>query len=136
LKNKPISIKAVAILITGVAIAFLFSCKKKTTQTTSTPAQPLPAVASFSVNIIPIFNASCNAGGCHGTSSPAAGLDLTTASAYSSLFAKNEIYTANPSGSNLYLEISNGEMPQAKAALSSYQTQLVLEWIQQGAKNN
>lgn len=119
-----------------MATAFLHSCKKATT-TTSPPQQSLPAVVSFSINIVPIFTASCNSSGCHGATSPAAGLNLTPSSAYSSLMAKNETYTANPSGSNLYIEISNGEMPKPPAAsLSSYQQQLVLKWITQGAANN
>ena len=122
----------------GVATIFIFSCKKSTTQTTTTPpTQQLPAVVSFSTNVVPIFNANCNSSGCHAATAPAAGLNLTSTSAYSSLMAKNETYTINPTGSNLYIEIANGEMPKPPAAnLSSYNQQLVLKWIQQGALNN
>ena len=138
LKNKNVHIKAVAILLTGLATAFLFSCKKKTPQPAPDPyQQQLPAVVSFSTNIVPIFTASCNSSGCHGASSPAAGLNLTSSSAYSSLLANHETYTVNPSGSNLYIEINNGEMPKPPAAsLSSYNQQLILKWITPGANNN
>ena len=124
-------------LFMGVAATFIYSCKKSTTQTTTTPpAQQLPAVVSFSTNIVPVFNASCNSSGCHSATAPAAGLNLTPASAYSSLMAKNETYTVNPTASNLYIEIANGEMPKGGSPLSSYNQQLVLKWIQQGALNN
>jgi hypothetical protein len=139
LKNKNLHIKAVAVLLTGMVAAFLCSCEKKTVLPEPTPInqQTLPSVVSFSTNIVPIFTASCNSGGCHGASAPAAGLNLTPSSAYSSLMANHETYTVNPSGSNLYIEISNGEMPKPPAAsLSSYQQQLVLKWITQGAGNN
>ena len=138
LKNKNLHIKAVAILLTGLATAFLFSCKKKTPQPAPDPyQQQLPAVVSFSTNIVPIFTASCNSGGCHNATSPAANLNLTSSSAHSSLMSNHETYTVNPSGSNLYIEISNGEMPKPPAAnLSSYQQQLILKWITQGANNN
>ncbi len=132
--------KTVALLLAGVATVFFYSCEKdavQPNQTTSATQQTLPAVVSFSINIVPIFTASCNSTGCHGAASPAAGLNLTPPFAYSSLMAKHETYTANPSGSNLYIEISNGEMPKPPtASLSSYQQQLILEWITQGASNN
>ena len=125
-------------LYMGMVTALLFSCKKKTPQPAPNPnQQQLPAVVSFSANIVPIFTGSCISGGCHSASSPAAGLNLTSASAYSSLMSKQETYTVNPSGSNLYLEIANGEMPKLPASsLNSYQQQLVLKWITQGANNN
>ncbi len=140
MKVKKLYKKAVALLLAGVTTAFLHSCEKdkgQPYQTTTATQQALPTVVSFSVNIVPIFTASCNSSGCHSATSPAAGLNLTLASAYNSLIAKHEIYTANPSGSNLYLEISNGEMPKPPTpSLSNYQQQLVLEWITQGANNN
>ena len=119
--------------------AFLCSCKKSTTPTTTNttpPAQQLPAVVSFSTNIVPIFNSYCNSIGCHAATAPAAGLNLTPASAYGSLMAKHETYTVNPTGSNLYIEIANGEMPKGGPSLNNYNQQLILKWIQQGALNN
>lgn len=135
MNRKYLYTKAVTILLAGVITVFLIACKKKNTQTTTT-TQQLPATVSFSTHIMPVFNASCNSGGCHSASSPAAGLNLTAASAYSSLMAKHEINTANPSGSNLYIEITNGDMPKGASLLSSYDQQLVLKWITQGANNN
>ena len=130
--------KAVAILFIGVVTAFLFSCKKKDPQPAPDPyQQQLPSVVSFSTNVVPIFNSYCNSSGCHSATSPAAGLNLSPASAYTSLMAKHETYTVTPSGSNLYIEVTNGNMPIPPAAsLSSYNQQLILKWITQGTKNN
>lgn len=133
MKTKYLYRKIDAVLFTGVVIIFLFACTKD--KAIPSTAQLLPGVVSFSVNIIPIFNASCNSSPCHRAVSPSAGLDLTPTSAYSSLFAKHEIYTANPSGSHLYIEVSNGQMPPG-SGLGSYNQQLILKWIQQGANNN
>lgn len=127
--------RTVAILLTGVVTVFLCSCKKPTMATSVSQPQ-LPATVSFSTHIIPVFNSFCNSSGCHSSTSPAAGLNLTPASAYSSLMAKQETYTVNPSGSHLYIVITNGSMPKGATSLSSYDQQLVLKWIQQGALNN
>jgi hypothetical protein len=140
LKKKKSYIKVVAILFLGMATAFLLSCKKKPQDCGCPPSivtQPLPAVVSFSTNIVPIFTNYCSSSGCHSALSPASGLNLTATSAYGSLMAKHETYTVNPSGSNLYIEVTNGNMPKPPAtSLSSYEQQLILKWITQGAINN
>jgi hypothetical protein len=122
----------VAILI--VTNICLFSCKKKTS--TPSPTQSLPAVVSFSNDIMPVFNAHCNTSGCHGGGSPAAGLSLSQNVAYSQLFAKHEIDTTNVSNSNLYIEVASGQMPQTSGKLNDYNISLIQKWIQQKAKNN
>lgn len=87
---------------------------------------------SFSKEIIPYFNASCNMSGCHS----AGGIkpDLTPANAYTSLFAHNQIDTISPENSILYKKIKTG------GSMSNYsttsKTNMVLTWIKQGAKNN
>ena len=120
-----------AILI--ITSAYFFSCKKKTTPT---PTQSLPAVVSFNNDIMSVFNAHCNTSGCHSGGSPAAGLNLSQSVAYSQLFTKHEIDTANVSNSNLYIQVASGQMPQTGGKLSDYNISLILKWIQQKAKNN
>ena len=92
---------------------------------------PIPDVVSFSTDIIPIFNSSCNTGPCHSTGGESP--DLTAANAYQSLFDNNLIDTAQPENSILYQEISSGGM---KSYSTSSNTELILTWIKQGAKNN
>jgi hypothetical protein len=126
--------KQVLVAILIVMSACFFSCKKKTTSPSPTP--PLPAIVSFSNDIIPVFNAHCNTSGCHGSGSPAAGLNLSPSVAYSQLFTKHEIDTTNASNSNLYIEVASGQMPKAGGKLSDYNISLIQKWIQQKAKNN
>jgi len=125
-----------------MATAFLYSCSKDvgqlTPSTSQTTQQQLPSVVSFSNDIVPIFNSSCNNNPvCHTASYHAGTLDLAPLSAYNSLFAKHQVDTLNPSGSNLVIVINNGSMPlPPNMSLTNYQQQLILKWIQQMAKNN
>lgn len=125
--------KQVLVTILIVTSTCFFSCKKKTAPP---PTQTLPAVVSFSNDIMPVFNAHCNTSGCHGGGSPAAGLNLSQSVAYSQLFVKHEIDTTNASNSNLYIEVASGQMPQTGGKLSDYNISLIQKWIQQKAKNN
>jgi hypothetical protein len=93
---------------------------------------------SFQNDIIPIFNQQCNISGCHdGVTNPPQ-TDLTPANAYTDLFAKNQIDTLNPSQSNLYIRMTTTvplPMPPG-GLLPASQTNLILNWITEGAKNN
>ena len=94
---------------------------------------------SFSKDIIPVLNASCVLNSrCHfGANSTNQYVDLDSAVAYTTLFAKELISTANPSSSLLYVEVRSNEMPIAPIApLSATQQALILDWIKQGARNN
>jgi hypothetical protein len=99
------------------------------------PADPndtIPVVISFSADIQPIFDAGCNATGCH-----AAGAwdpDLSPGNAYQDLFAENLIDTIAPENSILYIEVAPGGAMDDYAKKNDYKT--ILSWIQQGAKNN
>ena len=125
--------KQVLVAILIVTSACFFSCKKKTAPT---PTQTLPAIVSFSNDIMPVFNAHCITSGCHVGGSPSAGLNLSQSVAYSQLFTKHEIDTTNASNSNLYIEVASGQMPQTGGKLSDYNIGLIQKWIQQKAKNN
>jgi len=88
---------------------------------------------SFSTQIIPIFNNSCIA--CHKTGGQAP--DLTAPNAYNSIKTMNLANTAAPATSKIYTEAL-----KANASVHGWkkytdpEAQLVLTWIQQGAKNN
>jgi len=97
----------------------------------------LPDTVSFSRDVIPVFNDHCNISGCHSGGSPAANLNLEPDVAYADLFAKHEIDTITPTNSVLYIQMNSSStiMPPT-GRLDDYTVNLVLKWIEQGAKNN
>ncbi len=86
----------------------------------------------FSTQIVPIFTAKCI--NCHkpGGESP----DLTAANAYNSLKSGNYYNTAAPATSLIYTYPSPTTTMHTWKKYSAGEAQLVLTWIQQGAKNN
>lgn len=91
---------------------------------------------SLQTDIIPIFDQYCNMSGCH--DGVAFAPDLTPANAYNDMFATNQIDTVNPELSKLYVRMTTTTplpMPTS-GLLDANKTNLVLEWITQGAKNN
>jgi hypothetical protein len=124
--------------IAVIAVIVLFSTM--TAISCTNKSNPTPAV-SFSKDIIPVFIASCALNSsCHlGANSTNLGINLDSSDAYNSIVSKNLISTTNPSSSLLYVEIEGAqpEMPKyPNAPLSTSQQALILDWIQQGAKNN
>lgn len=121
----------VAILM-GLVVVQSVSCKYDDVL----PLEPDPGVQiSFSEDIIPIFNASCNFSGCHTSGGPAP--DLRAGTAYEALFAGSYIDTLQPLNSELYLWMAgerDQDMPPQGTNLSYVAT--VKLWIEQGAKNN
>jgi len=99
-----------------------------------------PAVTktvSFKTDLIPIFDKSCNMAGCHNTGGKQP--DLTTAKAYASLTIGNYLNLASPDQSVVYLYLvgkKTPQMPLGAANNPSNLNNLMLAWIQQGAKNN
>ncbi|MFN3841225.1 MAG: hypothetical protein ACK4RF_11025 [Cyclobacteriaceae bacterium] len=98
------------------------------------PQQPDVGTVSFSNDIIPIFNSSCNVTGCHnGTQVP----DLRPANAYNSLTAGGYVNTGNPEASELYQWMSgNRGLPMPPGGSNNTYNAYVLAWIQQGALDN
>ena len=92
---------------------------------------PIVTKVSFSGDVVPIFNSSCNFSGCH--SAGAVPPDLTPGGAYESLFANNMVDTENPTGSILYTSMNNGSM---KKYSTPDKTKIILAWIEQGALDN
>lgn len=90
---------------------------------------------SFSGDLIPIFNASCNAVGCHNTGGESP--DLTAANAYNQLNGQDLINRNNPSASGLYRWMTGAEgLPMPVSGSNPEYNALVLAWIQQGALDN
>ncbi len=119
----------IQLLLMCICLVILSACEYDYVKYEITPA---PDNVSFSNDIMPIFNSSCNMGGCHNGSGPSP--DLTPAGAYDDLFAENLIDTISPANSQLVIKL-NG--PGTHDGRSEPQQRVLIEgWIEQGAKDN
>lgn len=84
----------------------------------------------FSTQIVPIFTNKCVS--CHKAGGQAP--DLSAAKAYSSINNSSFINTTTPASSKIYA--FPGSSSHAWTGYSAAEAQLILTWIQQGAKNN
>ena len=109
---------------------FLSACTTKTIEVSTTTIPP--GNISFSTQVVPIFTKSCAFTGCHA----AGGVNpnLSPTAAYSSLTTLHLLDTVAPAQSVLYMKITSGTMSQYIQSASD--VQIILKWIQQGAKNN
>lgn len=115
------------VIATFIILSF-GSCVKDTIQpVVENPS--LNANISFASQIQPEFTSKCTS--CHGGSIAP---DLRETYSYSALFANGQIDTVTPANSTLYTKIKTG------GSMESYTNQAfankVLNWIDQGAKNN
>ena len=93
--------------------------------------EPLPPVTDtvhYSTDIQGIWNKDCN--GCHGAGMTAP--DLSAANSYNALMNGGFVNTADPASSKIYTEMTGGMAQYTNTSDAN----LVLVWIQQGAKNN
>jgi hypothetical protein len=96
----------------------LFSCKKSETKSNSIASNYAPTCSSaksFSADVLPLINSSCNTSGCH-----------STYSNYSQI---------NAAKTSIRSRIVNGSMPK-NATFSNAQKDVVVCWIDAGAPNN
>ena len=126
---------ATSVLLKSLLIVFLgfvVSCKyDETIRMTPDPGIPV----SFSEDVIPIFNASCNVTGCHNGSGPAP--DLRVQNAYDALWDGGYIDTMMPDQSELYLwMLGLRGLPMPVQGSNATYNSTVLGWISQGALNN
>ncbi len=91
----------------------------------------VPDSVSFALNIIPIFNKSCNTSGCHSKSGTPP--DLSEQNAYTSLIFFGYINTDFPEESIIYQKITTGTMKQHA---SDQDRALIIKWINQSALDN
>jgi hypothetical protein len=108
-------------------------CYKDVISPGSDPNGP-PQFVSFSGDLIPIFNKSCNSSGCH-DAVPSHKPSLVPDKAYTSLMSGGYVNTAVPNQSTIYVVLQTGAMPPT-GALNVKEQQLVLDWIRNGAPNN
>lgn len=124
------------VVIVGALLVLLQGCYDATTLVIdNSPA--VTKTVSFATDIVPILNKSCNQAGCHnaGGKKP----ELTADKAYSALTIGNYLNLGKPDQSEVYLYLTGKKTPQmplGATANPSNINQLMLAWIQQGAKNN
>lgn len=120
------------ILLCGVFVV-VPGCYKDRTVPTNVPE--ITRTVTFSQDIIPIFDKSCNTSGCHSAGGQAP--NLTESSAYSSLTIGGYINKDNPESSILYLKVSGQKgTPMPPSGVNKDYAALILAWIKQGANNN
>lgn len=124
----------ISIIVAGVLLVFMAgSCYYDATLEPLTPE--VTTDVSFSKDILPIFNQSCNSSGCHNAGGTAP--DLSPANAYNALVSGNYINIASPEQSELYRWMrGQGGLPMPLSGPNAGYNATVLAWIQQGAKNN
>jgi hypothetical protein len=130
LRNK--SILGIVLMSTG--ILFLSGCYKDKTVILDT-TQEITRTVSYTNDIIPIFNNSCNISGCHNTGGKSP--DLSTANSFNALSGGGFINTGDPVNSELYLWMTGKRgTPMPVGGINKEYNALVLAWIKQGANNN
>jgi hypothetical protein len=85
----------------------------------------------FNSQILPFFVTNCAQSGCHDAKTRAEGYDLST---FQKITSKG-IDKKNPSNSKLYREMLGNMPPKPAPRLPKEQTDMVLKWITEGAKN-
>ncbi len=91
----------------------------------------IPESVSFDADVIPIFEANCNASGCHNGAIPP---DLQREVAYTNLIFGGYVTDTTAADNNsLYQKIDGGSM----ASFASDQDRAIIkQWIEDGAQNN
>lgn len=110
-------------LLIIMIVIYIGSCEKVTLE----PDTDIPDNISFSQDIQSIFDANCTK--CHnGSRSP----DLRMDHSYDALTKSGYVDTAEPGKSLIYITLNGSHGSRASAK----EKQMILGWIQQGAKNN
>lgn len=91
---------------------------------------------SFNADILPILTNRCAFAGCHVAGGPE-GIDLRT---YDTVLAGGEdddtVIVGNARESELVEQITEGEMPPNGPPVPVAQVQLIVDWINEGVKDN
>jgi hypothetical protein len=125
---------AMRLMLGVAALALLAGCYKDKTVISDTGSE-ITRTVTFSGDIIPIFNSSCNMSGCHNSGGKAP--DLTPSKAYNALTNGGYLNTENPEKSELYLWMTGKKgTPMPTSGINKDYNALVLAWIKQGAINN
>ncbi|AFK05664.1 hypothetical protein Emtol_0149 (plasmid) [Emticicia oligotrophica DSM 17448] len=101
---------------------------------TSSSSNTNSETVCFDSQVLPFFQTNCAMSGCHDSKTREEGYDL---SSYSTII-KRGINTSKPTNSELYkviVDTGRDRMPPPpRQAISKQQSDMILKWIQQGAK--
>jgi len=121
------------VIIAGGCLWFLAGCYQN--KTVPLEVAEVRRAVSFSQDIIPILNKSCNTSGCHNTGGQAP--NLSASSAYNSLVIGNYVDKNAAATSILYLKMTGKRgIPMPVSGTNKEYNALVYAWIKQGASNN
>jgi hypothetical protein len=116
------------LLLALLSATFLQACEYEWIEPEDTG---IPDVISYSRDIQPVFDRSCNASGCHTSGGPSP--NLSPDNSYNALLSGGFVDVNNPEGSSLYTSIKFGSMQvYAQPQDATY----ILKWIEQGALDN
>ena len=133
-----INIGTVLLLVVGLML-WLFGCGsaiKDLGLVFDSPAAAGRPSPSFSADIAPILTKRCAIAKCHVVDGPH-DIDLRT---YDTLMKGGDegaiVIAGNARDSEIVEEIAEGKMPPEGPSLDAAQIQLIIDWINEGAKNN
>ena len=133
-----INIGILLLLVVGVMV-WLFGCGsaiKELGLVFDNPAAAGRPSPSFSADIAPILTSQCAIAECHVVDGPH-DIDLRT---YDTLMKGGDdgaiVIVGDARESEIVEEIAEGKMPPEGPSLDAAQIQLIIDWINEGAKNN
>ena len=133
-----INIGTVSLLVVGLMV-WSFGCGsaiKELGLVFDNPADAGRPSPSFSTDIAPILTSQCAIAECHVVDGPH-DIDLRT---YDTLMQGGDegaiVIVGDARESEIVEEIAEGKMPPEGPPLDAAQIQLIIDWINEGAKNN
>lgn len=121
--------------ILALLVVLLAACAQPTAPTTSTEITPTASQVSFSKDVAPILQSRCVS--CHGGGRVEESLDLTS---YAKMMAGSKngavIVPGDAANSILAQLVINQKMPERGPKLTPSETQLIVDWINQGGLDN
>lgn len=121
-------------VVAGFIALFLTGCYKDKTVIFDTGAE-ITRTVSFSTDIVPMLNKSCNVSGCHNAGGKPP--DLSASNAFSSITVGNYVNIDNPESSVIYQWMTGKKAtPMPVEGINKDYNALMLAWIKQGAQNN
>jgi len=102
---------------------------------TETPAEQVSTSVSFANDVLPILQSRCL--NCHGGNKTEKGLSIASYEAVMAGSSNGAVVNSGVADDSLLVElILNQKMPKRGPKLTPPQTQLIIDWINQGALNN